>query len=125
MSAQRKFREEHEEESYFESDDDDEGLNGSDETRDPLPTEGEGDLHRTPRMFSLLEQALSLDSPEIGDDSYGNDPDGEITASLLDPPGTANNNSDESMPDAETMALSIEPSRVEEETHRDGNRPDD
>lgn len=118
--TQRKFREEHVEESYFESDDDEEGLNGNVETRDPLPTEGEGDLHRTPRMFSLSEQASSLDPPETGDDSYGNHPDGETTASSLDPPRTADDNSDENMPDAETTASSMELPGGEDS---DGNMP--
>jgi hypothetical protein len=111
ISTQRKFREEHEEESYFESDDDEEGLNGNDENRDPLPTEGEGDLHRTPRMFSLSEQASSLGSPETGYDNYGNNLGGETSASLLDLPGAADD-SDENMPDAEITASSIEPPGV-------------
>ena len=105
--TQRKFREEHEEESYFESDDYDEGLNGNDENRDLLPMEGESDLRRTPRMFSLSEHASSLDLPGTGDDSYGDNPDGERTASFLDPPRTAH--SDENMPDKEITASSMEP----------------
>lgn len=48
---QRKFREEYEEESYFESDDDEEAVNDKNTS--------ESDLRRTPRMFSLAEQASS------------------------------------------------------------------
>lgn len=49
-----------EEESYFDCDD------GEDEKQPMNATDNESDLHRTPRMFSLSEQAASLESHGTG-----------------------------------------------------------
>jgi hypothetical protein len=62
---QRKFREEHEEESYFEGDED-EGQPFHPPSTTVVPPavdevaaqEGDGELHRTPRMFSLAQTPL-------------------------------------------------------------------
>lgn len=66
-SLQRKFHEEHEEESYFEADDD-EGQPEPPPTNTAVPPavdevaaqeeQGEADLHRTARMFSLAQSPL-------------------------------------------------------------------
>jgi hypothetical protein len=59
-----------------------------DETRDSLATGSESDLHRTPRMFSLSEQATSPDPPESGDDGRGKNPDSETTTLSPERPET-------------------------------------
>lgn len=65
LSGQRKFREVDEEESYFDCDDDEEGMQGAVESRSTDETANiENDLHRTPRMFSLTEQTSSIDNRE-------------------------------------------------------------
>ena len=64
-AGQRKFREVDEEESYFDCDDDEDGMQGVDDSRTMNETtDVENDLHRTPRMFSLTEQTSSTDSRE-------------------------------------------------------------
>jgi protein phosphatase-4 regulatory subunit 3 len=65
MEDQRKFREVDEEESYFDCDDDEDGMQGVGDSRTMNETtDVENDLHRAPRMFSLTEQTSSTDSRE-------------------------------------------------------------
>jgi protein phosphatase-4 regulatory subunit 3 len=65
MEDQRKFREVDEEESYFDCDDDEDGMQGMGDSRTMNETtDVENDLHRAPRMFSLTEQTSSTDSRE-------------------------------------------------------------
>lgn len=62
---QRKFREVDEEEAYFDCDDGED----MEETQNTSTTDSENDLHRTPRMFSLSEQASSLETHGTGTDN--------------------------------------------------------
>jgi len=71
LEDQRKFHEVDQEESYFDSDDDDERGNVVPGAIDEVPPPpGERELHRTPRMFSLAQAPLlnNLDQPNLRHD---------------------------------------------------------
>lgn len=67
--SQRKFREVDEEESYFDCDDDEDGVIGPEPSQNTNEaTDNENDLHRTPRMFSLSD---TDETKESGDNEDG------------------------------------------------------
>jgi len=85
LEDQRKFREVDEEESYFETDDDDGQQVPEVVTRGAVDEVAENELHRTPRMFSL-SQAPLLNSTStslggggvVGGVDAGNSPDAHV-----------------------------------------------
>jgi protein phosphatase-4 regulatory subunit 3 len=70
LEDQRKFREVDQEESYFDSDDDESNTVVPTAVDDVAARQGERELHRTPRMFSLAQAPLlnNMDEPNVRDD---------------------------------------------------------